>query len=73
MGSIFSKEESAKDKANKKLEIPDDVSIRDKREIFKYKFPFYRMDIEAFGYKLNSIKPEFNFKTRTAMTDGVSI
>jgi hypothetical protein len=73
MGSVFTKEESAADKAKKKLEIPTDVIIKDKREIFKLKFPFYRMDIEAFAFKLNSIKPDYSFKTRTAMTDGVTI
>jgi hypothetical protein len=73
MGAIFSKKESAADKANKKLEIPDDISISDKREIFKLKFPFYRMEIDAFAFKLNEIVPEYNFKTRSAISDGITI
>jgi len=32
-----------------------ELNLRDKRERFKYKFPFYRMDIKAFEYKLNKI------------------
>ena len=73
MGALFSKKESAADKANKWLEIPTDVTIKDKREIFKLKFPFFRMNIEAFGFKLNSIKAEYQFRTKSASTDGVTI
>ena len=37
--------------------MPDDYTliIRDKRENFKLKFPFYRMNVKAFEYKLDEI------------------
>ena len=37
--------------------MPDDYTliIRDKREDFKLKFPFYRMNVKAFEYKLDEI------------------
>ena len=41
---------------NKNLELPiEKMQIRDPRELFKLKFPFYMMDIEAFEYNINQI------------------
>ena len=45
MGKFFSKELSAEDMANAALTLPKNLQIRDARELFKIKFPFYRMDI----------------------------
>lgn len=56
MGKLFSKELSAEDMANQALTLPKNLEIRDARELFKIKFPFYRMDIEAFEQKLSEIK-----------------
>tara|TARA_B110000305_G_C19016931_1_gene437532 strand:- start:395 stop:571 length:177 start_codon:yes stop_codon:yes gene_type:complete len=57
MGKLFSKELSADDLANQALTLPKSLEIRDAREMFKIKFPFYRMDIEAFEHKLKEIEP----------------
>ena len=55
MGVFNSKAGISAEDANKKLEIPTEIKIRDKREKFKLMFPFYRMHIAAFEYKLNNI------------------
>ena len=52
MGKLFSKELSDEEMANQALTLPKHLEIRDARELFKIKFPFYRMDIEAFEHKL---------------------
>ena len=77
MGNLFDKELSAEDKANRKLEIPiETLKVRDKAEELKLKFPFYRMEIDVFEYKLNQITKD-NFRnsqngrwnTRSVTTD----
>ena len=58
----------------------DDLKVRDRAEELKLKFPFYRMEIKAFQYKLNRIqtknfgsKENIRWKTRTAITDIMTI
>ena len=54
MGNYFEKELTQEEKANRKLEIPlKALKVRDRAEELKLKFPFYRMEIDVFGYKLN--------------------
>ena len=59
MGSLFSKQERSDEelellnKAN--LPKPTLLMVRDAREKFKYKFPFYRMPIDLFEEKLEQI------------------
>ena len=48
MGNLF-KKETLEEMANEELELPDDFKIRDKREKFKFLFPFYRMEVNAFA------------------------
>jgi hypothetical protein len=62
MGNLFTKA-SASDLADVVvLELPDkEFKVRDRREFFKLKFPFYRMEVKAFEYKLNEICKQSNF------------
>lgn len=73
MGIFNSKAGISAEDANKKLEIPTEIRIRDKREKFKLMFPFYRMHIAAFEYKLNNIQPTEIWKTHSAWTETITI
>jgi len=81
MGNYFEKELTDEEKANKKLEIPiKDLKVRDKAEELKLKFPFYRMEIKAFEFKLNHIqlhnfgnKQNERWKLRTVSTDIMTV
>ena len=75
MGKLFSKELSAEDMANADLVLPKNLEIRDARELFKIKFPFYRMDIEAFEQKLKEINhiPDPRFKVKSAFTEVITV
>lgn len=56
MGNIFNKEIDLAEKANMKLEIPmESLHCRDRAEELQLKFPFYRMEIDVFEFKLNKI------------------
>ena len=35
-----------------------DLKVRDRAEELKLKFPFYRMEIDVFEYKLNQIQKD---------------
>ena len=59
--------------ANQKLELPSELRIRDRREMFKLKFPFYRMNIDAFEFKLNNIKPVEIWNTTSTYTEVLTI
>ena len=59
--------------ANQKLELPTELRIRDRREMFKLKFPFYRMSIDAFEFKLNNIKPVEIWNTTSTYTEVLTI
>ena len=57
LSAFYSSVQSGEELANlQELELPEDeLVIRDKREQIKLKFPFTRMDIKAFEYKLDEI------------------
>ena len=56
MGNAFKREIDLAEKANMKLEIPmESLRCRDRAEELKLKFPFYRMEIDVFEFKLNKI------------------
>ena len=81
MGNLFEKELSAEEIADKRLEIPyKDLRIRCKCEEFKLKFPFYRMEIKAYEYRLNRIQTKNygkreneRWNTRTVETDVMTV